>query len=847
MRSSLLGLVGPAGDTLSEGYIKVDTSIGSLGAGIVSETMQFHGTADLYTVAADTDTAVIATLYSSSTAPTPSSNPAVTSRLVGPNGGSASAFVYDLAESIILTRQGNPAWVNQNRDEQTGPNRPDDLFFGAMTGDVQPDYVDRTKIAIPQADEQQRLLVNLMTQRASDRLPLPRLWYLPNGHKAVIVMTSDNHGGGSIVGRFEQELNASPPGCRVEDWQCVRSTTYLYPAASELTDAQARMYEDLGYEVAVHPNTNCESVPREKFAAILASDLEDFAQRFPSLNLTSSPIVTERTHCAAWTDYTTVPEELLQAGIHLDTNYYYWPPGWVNDRPGLFTGTGFAQRFATTTGQLIDVYQATTQMTDESGMSFPATAIALMDRALGPEAYYGTFVANIHSDHNTEAINRAIIQAAQARNVPVISARQLLTWLDGRGASSFSDLNWDDATGTFTFTLTVAAGARGLEAMVPMQLIIPSTESDESGIQIRTLESLSGPDGPLPTLTPRTVKGIDYAVLSAVSGQWTATYSASTTPPPPPSQVSDTSVSDFSQGTSVGSDVEIRSDIGDGALSLPRLFTRLDFDSTELPSGWSARAEPWDPSKGGTASISDGSLHVDGTVVFGPSGQYSAIEFQAAFGGSNFQYVGLAADSDVTNPWFNVGIGGQMDQVYARRTIDTSQSMVDVGLGADLLNVPHIYRIEWTPAEVRWYVDGVLRHTDTAIATATAQMSLVPTVSEFNFGDGVALVVDFIQTEQYPAPSTGSFHSRVFDAGQGSSFDALTLTTDATTPTGSTLQTAVRTGDTTAPDATWSPFVPVTQGQVTSVPAARYAQYQLQLSTTDKRSSPIVRSVNIEF
>ncbi len=37
------------------------------------------------------------------------------------------------------------------------------MFFGAKAGDVQPDWMDTSKIAIPQADEQQRLLVNLIT------------------------------------------------------------------------------------------------------------------------------------------------------------------------------------------------------------------------------------------------------------------------------------------------------------------------------------------------------------------------------------------------------------------------------------------------------------------------------------------------------------------------------------------------------------------------------------------------------------------------------------------------------------------------------------------------------------
>ena len=57
-------------------------------------------------------------------------------------------------------------------------------------------------------------------------------------------------------------------------------------------------------------------------------------------------------------------------GIRLDTNYYYWPPAaGSHDRPGMFTGSGMPMRFADLDGSMIDVYQATTQMTDESGQS----------------------------------------------------------------------------------------------------------------------------------------------------------------------------------------------------------------------------------------------------------------------------------------------------------------------------------------------------------------------------------------------------------------------------------------------------------------------------------------------
>ena len=67
------------------------------------------------------------------------------------------------------------------------------------------------KVAIPQADEQQRLLANLIVHMNADRKPLPRFWYFPRGEKAAVVMTGDDHGSGGTAGRFEQ-LQASESG-----------------------------------------------------------------------------------------------------------------------------------------------------------------------------------------------------------------------------------------------------------------------------------------------------------------------------------------------------------------------------------------------------------------------------------------------------------------------------------------------------------------------------------------------------------------------------------------------------------------------------------------------------------
>src|SRR6185436_6393708 len=425
----LLGLSSVSA-TMSNGYIAIDTTK-TPGAGLESQTMQFHGTADEYTTSAGN---VVATLYSDSTHAT--AFPAVTLTTAG--SGKAAAFTYDLAKSIIQTRQGNPAWASQERDGQA-PIRSDDLFFGAKAGDFQADWVDLSKVQIPQADEQQRLLVNLIIQMTSGGRPLPRFWYLPRGLKAAVVMTGDDHAVQGPVARFNLFLSQSTPGCVVANWECIRSTAYVFPN-TPMTDTQAASFAAQGFEIGVHVTMDPQGTilcgndfTTATLQTFYANRLNAFAAAFPS----QPKPTTHRMHCIMWSDWSSQPNVELQNLIRLDTSYYYWPNTWITDRPGMFTGSGMPMRLTNIDGSMIDVFEAATQMTDESGQTYPLPANTLLDNALGPLGYYGVFTANMHTDTSDATSATAIVNAAKARNVPVISAKQLLTWLDGRTNSAF--------------------------------------------------------------------------------------------------------------------------------------------------------------------------------------------------------------------------------------------------------------------------------------------------------------------------------------------------------------------------------------------------------------------------
>ena len=325
-----LGLTA-TGTTLPEGYLLINTAAAP-GAGLVNQTMQYHGTADRYTLNGATS---VATLYSNAT--TATVNPAVTTRSVGT--GSASAFTYDLATSVVYMRQGNPAWATQERDGFS-PIRSDDKFFGNAAGDPRPDWIDLSKVAIPQADEQQRLLANLILHVNKNKKPLPRFWYFPHGKKAVVIMTGDDHGNGGTAGRFDQLAAASPAGCSLADWECLRGTSYIY-TSTPLNDAQAAAYNAAGFEVGIHINTSCGNYTLSSLQANYTTQIAEWQAKYTSL---PAP-VTQRHHCIAWSDWTTGAEVELANGIRLDTNYYFWPPGWVGNVPGNFTGSAMPMRF----------------------------------------------------------------------------------------------------------------------------------------------------------------------------------------------------------------------------------------------------------------------------------------------------------------------------------------------------------------------------------------------------------------------------------------------------------------------------------------------------------------------
>jgi hypothetical protein len=271
-----------------------------------------------------------------------------------------------------------------------------------------------------------------------------------------------------------------------------------------MTPPEAAAYNAMGFEVALHVSTGCLDFTPSSLESNFSEQLADWSTLYSNLPVP----VTNRTHCIPWSDYDTQPQVELNHGIRLDTNYYYWPGSWVNDRPGFFTGSGMPMRFTKSNGTMIDVYQATTQLTDESDQIYPFTIETLLDNATGSNGYYGAFTANVHSDSPDSADSDAIIASAKARQIPVISARQMLQWLDGRNGSAFSALSWSQ--NILSFTISVGQNTNGLTALVPIPAGLAVTNITQNEVPV--------------AFTTGAVKGIQYATFHAAPGSYQVTF-----------------------------------------------------------------------------------------------------------------------------------------------------------------------------------------------------------------------------------------------------------------------------------------------------------------------------------
>ena len=259
------------------------------------------------------------------------------------------------------------------------------------------------------------------------------------------MMTGDDHAFGGTAGRFDQYKAASPAGCSVVLWDCVRGTSYIFPN-SPLTNAQATQYVSEGFEVSVHVSASggldCLDWTPTSLTNVYSTQLQQFRVEVhgrsgachPSSPLRRLGGLGDSAQGRA-RQRNPLRHELLPLSRSLDR----FAPR-LHDR----LGHGHAlRRHERRPDRRLSGPHAHGR---RGAAALPGNGQLLA----GWSARLERFLRHLHSEHahgsgRLSGVD-AIVASALSRGVPIVSAKQMLDWVDGRNNSSLRDLTWSNNT-----------------------------------------------------------------------------------------------------------------------------------------------------------------------------------------------------------------------------------------------------------------------------------------------------------------------------------------------------------------------------------------------------------------
>jgi hypothetical protein len=490
--SEMFGII-DANEIVKEGYIKIDTS-NDIGKGLTPAIIQFHGISDSYNLNGGEK---IAGLYYDAIDSTRS--PSLVINNYGT--GHAAAFTYNLSKSIVYTRQGNPEWAGEERDEVDGPTATD-LFY-PLAGEVQWNNPD--KIAIPQADEQMRLLSHIIEKFAGYKKPLPHLWYFPDQYKCIFIFTID--------GEDTPEVDINN---EIIDVQTKGGNATLYEIGTYISKSTVDKWRSNGNEIATHYNDvpNYSNPTYTNMNVVFDTMSANFRNAYGI-----SP-VTVRNHWVVWCSKD--PDEQKQFAeqaiievkykLGFDCNYYQFGgnkvyPNWVGD-VGHFTGSGIPMKFADASGRVLNIYQSNTQLPDETWLkeNIETKSKTLIERSLDEENF--TYInANFHTWYWGECrvSGLRVLDYCNSRGVPVWTAEKVYDFIKMKDEATFTNITWSDNHLSFDLNSSLKHN-NSLTFLIPcyfggMKLINITRDGKDNKFNIKS------------------VKGTEYAFLSVEPGK----------------------------------------------------------------------------------------------------------------------------------------------------------------------------------------------------------------------------------------------------------------------------------------------------------------------------------------
>ena len=494
--------------TIENAYVSIDSN-NDIGKGLITQTLQTHGTADEYILKGGKQ---IVTLYKDGTSAT--EYPAVLRNDYGK--GHAVCFAYNLPQSIAYTRQGNYQDAGKEMDGITGI-RAMDLFTNG--------WVDTTKNTINGADEQLRLLTHSIEQMTTDTKPLPRFWYFPDTLKCLVTLNND--GEDTKEAEFTKQF---------EDVDAKGAKMTLYVKEVDFVSKEwIGHWAGKGFEMSGHPDDTKQATN---------PDWKTMDTVFKGLNkrLTTKygiePMRTVTNHWFVWcgknekgeTDYTAQVEIEKNNGIEMDCNYAHYDNGSnqghflgsFGTNQGNYTGSGLTIKYANLQGDVIDVYQHFNNVYDQQYMEhddkdgFFNCFKGLVDRSLDSEVYSFVSVKAHNAEYFfSEQPLGKMLDYANSKNIPVWTEIKFLDFMRAKDEAAFKNISWNNNQLSFSVQSSLTH-TNGITCMIPFV---------NKGKKISAITS----NGANQKFMVRSIKGYEYALVTINPGaayNIIATYTA---------------------------------------------------------------------------------------------------------------------------------------------------------------------------------------------------------------------------------------------------------------------------------------------------------------------------------
>lgn len=335
---------------------------------------------------------------------------------------------------------------------------------------------------VPQLDLMRRLFLNLVLEGLD--IPLPRKWYFPRGHKALILISGDQDGA---------DYNTMKAVKSILEECAAPYTLFTTPRDQPLSRDELQEIAQIGVEIAFHPDFVSYPFTEEEFKAQLEKAEEDSGIRMRGA----------RSHCLRWERVVDMPFWLEKHGLEYDSNLGCRipidEPGAKPTKLGYFVGGGLPYFFIHPENfRRIDVLEEPLLVSDDILLLNPDRTITvndvsnviktfragmglsqeevfqLMKRLVDDslEKYYTVQCYVFHPIYlwrrMSDSCFRKIVEYSKNRGALLMNQGEWNNYWRGREEAQYVNLTWDPLTKTLEFTIQGKRKVKDMTFMVPL-------------------------------------------------------------------------------------------------------------------------------------------------------------------------------------------------------------------------------------------------------------------------------------------------------------------------------------------------------------------------------------------